>query len=184
MAKRAAFHSGSPGVSLSSSTSRASCHVAPPQIVAAPTATSIFDMGMASCARSFVCARVCVCVCIGAHNGRALLLLYEKMIVLGSCAPVGLLCVGACGECCTRVVVLVVDRSLVWSGGGASHWKTLQGLASEGDCLAGDGRTGAQLFCVALAQSFFVAKLLFSSAFGVRSDTFTSGLSKRNAMWA
>jgi hypothetical protein len=102
MAKRAAFHSGSPGVSLSSSTSRASCHVAPPQIVAAPTATSIFDMGMASCARSFVCARVCVCVCIGAHDGRALLLLYEKMIVLGSCAPVGLLCVGACGECTGR----------------------------------------------------------------------------------
>jgi hypothetical protein len=62
------------------------------------------------------------------------------------------------------VVVLVVVFcrgvvGLVWAG-GASHWEALQGLASEGDCLAGDGRTGAQLFCVALAQSFFVAKLL------------------------
>ena len=174
MAKRAAFHSGSPGVSLSSSTSRASCHVAPPQIVAAPTATSIFDMGMTSCARSFVCARVCVCVCIGAHDGRALLLLYEKMIVLGSCAPVG--------RCAWVLVASAAHGS--WSWWWSSRWcgrarceslgnSTRVGVRGRLSSGRWENWSSAVLRCSGPVLFRGKASFLFwlFCAFGVRSDT-------------
>lgn len=55
MANSAAFQRGSPGVSLISRISRASCHVAPPHTVAAPNATSIFVI------KTILCARACSC---------------------------------------------------------------------------------------------------------------------------